>query len=141
MTAVFIFILKQTNIKKQGPPFDDPETSFDNLVNEMRQRYKQILIRQYYLIIRTTPYVKFSFHLSFIHGMPWDVYHLTRATITSLFHSCFESLLCSHFHSLTVSYPVSEEKTLYLSLQSSKESIFTYRKRLAYSGQVESPIQ
>lgn len=85
MTAVFIFILKQTSIKKQGPPFDDPETSFDNLVNEKRQRYKQILIRQYYLIIRTTPYVKFSFHLSFIHGMPWDVYHLTRATITSLF--------------------------------------------------------
>ena len=21
--------------QKQGPPFDDPETSFDNLVNEM----------------------------------------------------------------------------------------------------------
>ena len=24
--------------KKQGPPFDDPVTSFDNMVNEMVQR-------------------------------------------------------------------------------------------------------
>ncbi len=27
-------------MKKQGPPFDDPDTSFDNLVNEMMQSYK-----------------------------------------------------------------------------------------------------
>ena len=32
--------------KKQGPPFDDPDTSFDNLVNEMVQRYKLFLIHQ-----------------------------------------------------------------------------------------------
>ena len=32
--------------KKQGPPFDDPETSFDNLVNEMLQSYNFLRILQ-----------------------------------------------------------------------------------------------
>ena len=36
-------------IKKQGPPFDDSETTFDNLVNEMCQSYKLFLIHQTFL--------------------------------------------------------------------------------------------